>query len=473
MRQVGPDDIRLDAADRQAAPRGQPALLKLPRALVERLAAKAGVGPEVAWETIWSFLLRATNTGLGFFVTVLLARMLGVEGYGIYAYVYAWVRLLAMPAQSGLPPLIMRETARGLAAEEPERVKGAWYWAGRVVTALSLLIILGIGPLLIAWMGGLGALKGQTMAWALVLVPLIALGNLRDGALRGLGRIVAGQVAELTIRPGLFLLLLAGGALVLQRLSAPMAMSFHALASLVAFLVGAWWLGKWTPATVRRAQPRVESKGWLLSSLIFALLSGFSVVNNQASTIVLGIFGQPEQVGVFRVAVRVAALASFGLQTVNMVVAPRFARLYTSGDTARLQRVVTGSARVVLASNMLLTVFFAALGRSFFHWIFGAEFVASYTPLLILLVGQVINSLAGSVGYLLNMTGHERDTAMGMGIGVVINLILNLVLVPRWGVEGTATATAVSMALWNGLLWWRVRRRLGINSLAFNLAKRG
>jgi len=99
--------------------------------------------------------------------------------------------------------------------------------------------------------------------------------------------------------------------------------------------------------------------------------------------------------------------------------------------------------------------------------VFGPEYDASYGPLLILIAGQAVNSAAGSVGFLLNMTGHERDTAAGMGVAVALNLALNLALIPSWGILGAATATAFSMAVWNGLLWWRVWRKLGINSLAF------
>lgn len=119
------------------------------------------------------------------------------------------------------------------------------------------------------------------MAWALALVPLIALGNLRGASLRGLQRIVAGQLPEFFLRPGLFLLLLGAMALWFPgRLSAPLAMTLQVVASLGAFLVGVWLLWRHTPGVVRQAQPTVEAKGWLVSSTLFALIAGMSVVNN-------------------------------------------------------------------------------------------------------------------------------------------------------------------------------------------------
>jgi len=381
--------------------------------------------------------------------------------------------LLVLPGHAGLPALILRETARGQAQKRPDLVKGVWRWAGRVVVVLSLLVMGIGGPLFVVWQGGLSSTAGQTIAWAMVLVPFLAMGNMQGAALRGLQRVVLGQLPEFVMRPGLFLFLLGGAALLWnETFTPPVAMMILTAASLLAFVVGAWLLWRYTPESVRHARPTVEVRGWLASSVIFALLTGFNVVNQQTSTVILGLFITPVAVGHFRVALQVTMLAAFARQAINMVVAPRFAVLWAQGEKARLQRLVTHSAQVVLAFNILVTVAFVLVGRSFFQVIFSPEFDGSFRPVLILLVGQMVNSAAGSVGFLLNMTGHERDTAIGMGVAAVLNVVLSLALVPIWGAEGAAAATSVSMVLWNFLLWWRVRRLLGINSLAFNIAGR-
>jgi O-antigen/teichoic acid export membrane protein len=66
------------------------------------------------------------------------------------------------------------------------------------------------------------------------------------------------------------------------------------------------------------------------------------------------------------------------------------------------------------------------------------------------------------------MTRHERDTAKGLAVSAILNVVLNLLLVPLLGIIGAAMATALSLITWNVLLWWAVRQRLGINSLAFD-----
>jgi O-antigen/teichoic acid export membrane protein len=224
------------------------------------------IGSEIGRETIGSLGLKAANTGLAFLGTVVLARVLEPAGYGVYAYIYALVTLLAVPAQFGMPTLVLRETARGSAQGDYGAVQGIWRWAGRSTAVISLGLV--GAAALVAWaLRAFLAYEGlATLAWGLVLVPLVALGNLRGAALRGLNRVVAGQLPELLLRPGLLVLLVAGAAITAGGvLSAADAMALHAAASALAFAAGALMLWKATPAPVRVARPRTESKSWWIS----------------------------------------------------------------------------------------------------------------------------------------------------------------------------------------------------------------
>lgn len=431
---------------------------------------RVGLSPQIAREAGWSFVIRALYAGLTFLTTVMLARHMGAPEYGIYAYAYSLIMLITIPIQVGLPNLIVRETARGMIEGRSDLVQGLWRWSGRLVAILTLAMMLLAIPLLPMWRGGVSSTQGLALVWAFVLVPLLALGNLPGAALRGLKQIVAGQLPQYVIRPALFVGLLIGVSLLVdQELAAPSVMALHVSAALIALVVGAWMLWQKMPSSVRQAAPSTKGRVWLTSSMLFALLVGFQVINKNLSTVVLGLFEAPEQVGIYRVAVQVSVVAAFGLQAVNMVVAPRFADLYAQGKIRRLQHLATSSARVALGFNLILTALIVLLGKQFFGLVFGREFAASHSPLLILLTGQMVNSAAGSVGILLNMTGHERDTVHAIAVGSIINISLNLLLIPLWGILGAAIATATSMAVWNALLFWKVRTKLGISSLAFRI----
>ncbi|NOT05859.1 MAG: oligosaccharide flippase family protein [Anaerolineales bacterium] len=419
-------------------------------------------------ETLSSVGLRIASTGLTFLSVVLLARVLGPAEYGVYSYVYALISLLAVPSEFGLPILVVRETARGMAREDYATVQGIWRWAGWLTIVISLGLISLTGIAIWFFKEPLAGRRLETFLWALMLVPLIALGNLRGAALRGLQKVFAGQLPEFLFRPGLLVLLL-GGVIFLGSgsLTAPQAMLLYTIASALAFGAGAWLLWRTIPIKVHSSVPRFESRTWLLSAVPLAFIGGMQLINQQASILLQGFFITDAEIGIFRVAIQVSQLASFGLVAINMVVAPRFAALHTQGNKAQMQRLVTTSARVILIFTLLITTVFVVLGQPFLRLFFGPEYETAYLSLIILMAGQLINSGMGSVGVLLNMTGYEQETAKGMVLAAFLNITLNLLLIPVWGIVGSSLASSISLMVWNVILWQAVWKKLGINSLAF------
>ena len=173
-----------------------------------------------------------------------------------------------------------------------------------------------------------------------------------------------------------------------------------------------------------------------------------------------------EAAGVYRVAVQGALLVTFGLTAANVALAPLVAGLHAAGETARLQRVVTESARIVLLWSLPVALLMIFFGRWMLSTLFSDEFAPGATALAILSAAQLLNAGMGSVGLLLTMSGHERDTARGVTTAAAVNLVLNALLIPGGGIEGAAAATALSLVVWNVLLALWVHRRLGLHATA-------
>lgn len=433
------------------------------------ITTSKGLISEFTRNGIGSLALKAVSILLSFVITVTLARTLGMDGYGVYIYVFALVSLLSIPVEFGLPQLVVRETAKALARQEWGAIQGVWRWAGKIVAILIVIIVLGAGVVFLIWGNRFSHEQLLTCFWGLALVPLAALGNLRGAALQGLNRVIQGQLPEQVLRPVFHVLLILGAAFVFSsgNFTPAMAMSLQVLAATLAFALGAWLLWRATPLETRQAKLVYEGRRWLSSTLPLAFISGVGLINSYTSIVILGLFATPSDIGIYRVADQMALLVSISLQPINMVVAPQFARLHAVGDKIRLQRLATVSARVVLSLALPVAITFLLFGKPLLKLIFGAEFAPAYGPLSILVLGQLVNSIVGSVGTLLNMTGHEQYTARGVAVAAVGNIVLNLLLIPLWGIRGAAFASAITLAVWNILLWLDVRRQLGINSMAF------
>ena len=422
-----------------------------------------------------SLILKGSYTALSFATTVLLARLLSPEGYGVYTYALAWVTIIGAPAHAGLATLALRESASGLARAEPWLVRGAWRWTVLGTLSISVGVALVFGfllPVSSTWSGAHGT---RTLMWAVGLVPLVALGNSAGGALRGLQHVVMGQLPELVVRPGLFLCLLMLAALTgPDSLSPERAMALHVVAALGAAIFGVVTLWMHTPQAMRKVRARLKVREWLRSSAAFGVASGLTFLNNQAGVVVLGLLKNPSEVGIYRIAAQMASLSVFGLQAATMAVGPRMAEAYALRDTERLQKLATHSSRVALAYSAVIAVGFLLFGRWILGAVLGPEFGAAYLPLLVLLLGQMANSATGSVTTLLNMTGRERETMLGLAAGVMVNVGLSFGFVPLWETLGAAVATSISMIVWNLVLWWRARSGIGVDTLAVcALARRG
>lgn len=413
-----------------------------------------------------TFVLKIFAAGLGFLASLLLARLLGAAGYGAYAYAQSWLTLLAVLATLGLDTLLVRNIAAYRARSDWSLMSGLLRQANRTVLATSIGLALLAAT--VAWFLR-GHLEPQMLPAFLVAMcslPLVALIYLRQAAMRGLQRVVVGQLPETLIRPLLLIALIGCVYLSLgDDPGAAWAMGLNVAATAVAFLIGARLLRKALPQAATQAYPDYKRREWMRSALPLLILTGMGVTNAQVSTILLGTMQNAEVAGVYAVVTQAAGLITFILGAANVVMAPAIATMYAAGDTERLQRMVTKSARLVLLFSLPLALCLMLFG----YWLlsfFGEEFVRGSTALAVLSLGYLANAATGSVGTLLTMTGYARDAAVVVGVSVVLNIVLNVFLIPGWGLEGAAAATATSMIVWNLLLAILAYRRLGIHASA-------
>lgn len=430
----------------------------------------ASLRRELVHGGIGSLAVRGAMTVTGAALAVTLARALGPADYGVYSFSLAVVTILAIPATMGMPTLVVRETARAEAAGDWARLIGLWRWATIAVALTSALAALAV--VAFAWLtpGEWTSAKGTTLLIGAALIPLSALGGLRGAALQGLRRIVLGQLPDTVIRPAL-LLAFAAAAILLpgRRLTPQLTMGLHALAAALAFAFGAAVLLRCRPAGVHGATPHTDARAWLAALAPLALIGGVQVLIQQTSVVILGLLDTDAEVGVFRVAAQSAALVAFGLQAVSTVAMPHAARLSAPDERARLQKLATASARTSFAFAFAAFLGAVILGGFLLATVFGRAYAAGTNALAIMAAGQLVYAAFGPAAVFLNMAGHERLTLAAAVGAALAGVALNLALIPSLGLNGAALAAAITLALWNALLWWFARRQIGVDTLVAHL----
>ena len=190
------------------------------------------------------------------------------------------------------------------------------------------------------------------------------------------------------------------------------------------------------------------------------------MIKSRTDILMLGAFKGAEAVGIYFAVSRGAQLINFIPNAANTVLEPNIASLYAEGKIEQIQRIMIKSSRTVFFTSLPIISSLVIFGYWYLS-LFGSEFTQGNYALIILCVGQIVNLSTGSVGLLLNMTGNERYTSISRVSSTVLNVVLNALLIPRWGLEGAAIATAGSSILLNleNTIW--VRKKLGIHCTAF------
>lgn len=438
-----------------------------------RLSLRFGGGTRTHLVTVFagSLLVSLMSRGLAILSNVLLARVLSANAFGVYASVFALITLIGFPVTRGIPAVLIRFVASYEVSGDWALLKGVVKRVPLLLFSLSMFIAL-VGVLVLQFFQVTDPEQSRALLWALASLPFAALCAGYAASLRGLHRVVLGLLPENILIPGIMTcgvsaaLVLGGGIID----SAADAMLWR-LGATVGGLVFAAAVLYWKiPKAAKEAVPLYRTREWVVASIPLLFFGGMAVVTMQTDVLMLAAFSGAREAGVYRAASSGAELVAFSLSIVATVSQPTLSKLYASGDLIRLQRVVSGASAAAFAFAVPAAAVLTFFGPTILRLTFGTGFVEGSLALSILCVAQAVNAGAGPVAALLNMTGHERVAAGGLALGAVVNLILNGVLIPIWGINGAAVATGVSLVVWNIFLVRQVRRKLGVATtpLSFN-----
>lgn len=424
-----------------------------------RLVDRARAG--LVGATLGTVALNVGMTALGFLGTLALTHALGAGGFGAYSFSLAWATLLTVPATLGMTPLVVRSVAAYRERSAWGPLRGILRRSNQLAATIAAIVAAAVAGL--AWLLiGRDSELLSPMLVGMLLVPVLSLITMRQAAMQGLGRVVAGRVPETLVAPGAFLAMLLAAPLATGgRYSASAAMGFQVAATVLAFGLGAWLLRRAMPTEARAVAPMYETRAWLASGMPLFAASVVMAVNTQLGTILVGAFAGSAETGVFAAASRAAMFVGFLYLAATYPLMPAAARLHAAGRSVELERLLSRAARTVALASIPIIALFVGLAPQILH-VFGGEFDAGAASLRILVVGQVVNMITGYGGLALLMTAHERAWGTWIVVGAVVNVVVSLVLIPPLGAEGAAIAAALSVAASNLPMVVATRRRLGI-----------
>ncbi len=415
---------------------------------------------EVAWGTLLAFVLKVGGSGLAFAFNVAVARLVGAEGIGLYFFALAVTTIGSVIGRVGLDNSLLRFVATRATHEDWAGVKGVYALGMRMAVVASGVVTL-IVFLAAPWMAT-ALLKKQELAeplrWMSLSILPFALLNLQAESLKGLRRIRDAMFVQSIGVPLVSLLLLypltqfAGVSGVVW--------SYTAAAMMIA-LLGAWAWHSAIAAYEAECVPFPMQELWASCRPLFVVSIVNDAVRNWIPLLMIGVWASSEKVGIFGVALRVVALTTMMLFTLNNVIAPKIAELYAKNEMAILASTARRSATllIVLSSPLFFALIF------FPGWVmsmFGDGFREGWLILEILAVGQIMNIFGGSLGAILIVSGNEHYTQKMTLIFSGILVVMLVALVPAFGALGAAISIAVSGTGLSLVTVWQAEKIIGM-----------
>ncbi len=235
---------------------------------------------------------------------------------------------------------------------------------------------------------------------------------------------------------------------------------FSLVLSMVFFHINLKNLSFFPKGNLKLGKNKVNLKYIFSISIPMLFANSINLAMNWTDSIMLGIFSTEQNVGIYNTVSRLVSATSIFLFAVNSIAAPKFVEYYKGGNYENLVKFAKFSTKLSFYLSLPLIIFLFLFGKQTLS-IFGESFLVGYLPLVILLIGQIINISSGGVSIFLQMTGFEKFHRNVLFLSLILNIVLNILLIPIYGIIGASLATAITICFWNIIFTIKVKRIIG------------
>lgn len=408
-----------------------------------------------------AFAIRVISAVIAFVSQVLLARWMGGFEYGIFVLVWVTMVIVGNLSCLGVHTSVIRYVPEYLEKNKLAELRGillaSRLFAFAMSTFFAVLGTLGI------WMFSPTIESYYVLPFYLgiICLPMLALSDVLQGIARANGWVIAALSPTYLIRPVLILACMLGALVLGYPACAETAVIAAIAATYATTLIQLSGITTKTDSRIKPGPRAYEPKIWLAVSMPIFLVEGFFFLLTNADVLMVGWYLPPDDVAVYFATVKTLAVVHFVYFAVKAGVAQRYAHYAHSGDYAGLATFARETVRWTFWPSLLMGGIVLLFGE-FLLSLFGPGFDAGYPLLFVLVAGVIARAAVGPAESVLTMSGNQNVCAAVYAVTLAINIGLNILLIPQFGLWGAAVATGIAVAFEASVLAIIVWRRLGI-----------
>jgi O-antigen/teichoic acid export membrane protein len=439
-----------------------------------RLSLRAAAARFTAWRSDGSdravtqrtagtaFLIRIASAAIIYLTQVMLARWMGRFEFGIYVYVWAWVGFLGMWAAGGIAPAAQRFIPEYRTLGDERGLRGFLLGSRWVSFAYGAVVALLLAAVVLAFLHAIAPYYWLPLLIGAAVIPVFPVSSVQDTISRCFNWIELGLIPNYVMHPLIICAALA---------------AIHAFGGTVTAVHGllvasaAMWVMTLTQTALLRrrlnravvpGERRYEFRHWMITSLPIAFVDGFFLLLTYVDILILQMFVGPADIAVYYAATKTLAMLNFIYFAVSAASAHRFAQYYVAGEHEKLASFLKDAVRWTFWPSLAFGLALLALGEPILS-LFGAGFTDGYPLMFVLIIGLIARASVGPAERLLSMQDQQMASAMIYACAFATNLVLCLVLIPRFGLIGAACSTASAIVCESTLLYVITKRRLGLH----------
>lgn len=401
---------------------------------------------------------------IGYAFAIYITNQYGAYVFGQYVTALLVIEILSIISRLGVDTSLVRFISKYAKNGSVNLINQLYFKSVAIVTFTAILFTL----LLLFFSVEIAEFMNLNREYLLIVsfsfIPLV-LFYMNVQAIRGLKKMISYSfLNNVAITLGVFIFLVAFSTFTTSEM-----LPIYAYVTTV-FLLTICSYFLWFNHKSRLEEKHIENEVSLstneLLTVSFPLLLGQSMmlIMGKVDLFMLANMSSSDQVGVYNIALKLSMLSYMGLMAVNSIAAPKFSEIHSSGDVEALKKIVQQSTKTIFWISIPVLIILVIFPENILS-VFGDEFkIASYT-LVILSIGKMFSAISGSVGTFLQMVGKQKIFQNILILAAVVNVVMNYLLIPLYGISGAAIASTVSGILWNALMIIYIKKNFGFYTI--------
>ena len=419
-----------------------------------------------------TFLLKIVGLLVGYGLAIFITNKFGAFVFGQYVTALLIVEILSIISRLGIDTVLVRFISRYVHKGASSLINQLFFKSIALVTLSAVVFTL----LLLFFSDYIANFMNLDEEYLLIVsfsfIPLV-LFHMNTQAIRGLKQMMSFSFLN-NVAITLFTFILM---VVLVAFSSSEKLPIYAyVMSVFVMTISSYFLwffhrAKIVDSKQNNSESELSTKALFKVSIPLLLGQSMMLIMGKVDLFMLANMTTSDKVGIYNIVLKLSMLAYMGLMAVNSIAAPKFSEIHSSGDIDALKKIVQQSTKTIFWVTFPVILLFLIFPDTILG-VFGDEFKLAAMALIILSISKMFSAISGSVGTFLQMVGKQNVFQNILIFTAIINIVLNYTLIPMYGIDGAAFASAISGVIWNVLMIIYIKKNFGFYSIYFPGIKR-